>query len=204
MEREVEMMYGILVDGAREFWKNVSVVARLEGSMKRISDELNLVKIDLNPMQSIETLRKTLEASQERFDNEITPAIEKADKAVQKYGFSSYMDLMAAMMQLSKSIVATCKKIKELSTIEDEIEAMDDLLEIYEPIVNEMLPTVQNALVETLPSETFDEMDENKSLEGLVKFITTWKNVQSLEDYIRNEVYKLYSDEKIKQIFIQK
>ena len=204
MEREVEMMYGILVDGAREFWKNVSVVARLEGSMKRISDELNLVKIDLNPMQSIETLRKTLEASQERFDNEITPAIEKADKAVQKYGFSSYMDLMAAMMQLSKSIVATCKKIKELSTIEDEIEAMDDLLEIYEPIVNEMLPTVQNALVENLPSETFDEMDENKSLEGLVKFITTWKNVQSLEDYIRNEVYKLYSDEKIKQIFIQK
>lgn len=83
------------------------------------------------------------------------------------------MGLMAAMMRLSKTIVATSKKIKELSAIEEEIEEMDDLLEIYEPIVNEMLPTVQNALVKTLPTDTFDDMDEDKGLEGLVKFITT-------------------------------
>lgn len=124
-------------------------------------------------MQSIDSLRQTLEACQERFDNKINPAVEAADQAVQEYGFSSYMDLMAAMMRLSKTIVATSKKIKELSMIEEEIEEMDDLLEIYEPIVNEMLPTVQNALVETLPSDTFDDMEDDEGLEGLVKFITT-------------------------------
>ncbi|MCR5658180.1 MAG: hypothetical protein K6G25_02505 [Bacteroidales bacterium] len=124
-------------------------------------------------MENLDSLRQTLEACQTRFDNEISLAIEAADEAVQKYGFSSYMDLMAAMMRLSKSIVATCKRIKELSTIEDEIEEMDDLLEVYEPIVNEMLPTVQNALVETLPSDTFDDMEDDEGLEGLVKFITT-------------------------------
>jgi len=124
-------------------------------------------------METLDSLRQTLEACQTRFDNEIGPAVEAADEAVQEYGFSSYMDLMATMMRLSKTIVATCKKIKELSTIEDEIEEMDDLLEIYEPIVNEMLPTVQNALVEALPSDTFDDMNDDKGLEGLVKFITT-------------------------------
>ena len=124
-------------------------------------------------METIDSLRQTLEACQKRFDDEITPAIEEADKAVIEYGFSSYMDLMAAMMQLSKTVVAACKKIKELSTIEDEIEEMDELLEIYEPIVNKMLPTVQNVLVETLPSETFDDMEGDKGLEGLAKFITT-------------------------------
>lgn len=130
-------------------------------------------RIDSTPMRSLDSLRQTLEACQTRFDNEISPAIEAADEAVQEYGFGSYVDLMTAMMQLSKTIVSTCKKIKELSTIEDEIKDMDDLLEIYEPIVNEMLPTVQNALVETLPSETFDEMEDDKGLDGLVKFITT-------------------------------
>ena len=124
-------------------------------------------------MENLYSLRQTLEACQTRFDNKISPAIEAADQAVQEYGYSFYMDLMAAMMQLSKCIVATSKKIKELSTIEEEIEEMDDLLVVYEPIVNEMLPTVQNALVETLPSDTFDDMDEDKGLEGLVKFITT-------------------------------
>ena len=124
-------------------------------------------------MPDLEQLRQTLEASQECFDNKISPAIEAADQAVQEYGFNSYMDLMAAMMQLSKTIVATSKKIKELSTIEEEIEELDDLLEVFEPIVNEILPTVQNVLVETLPSDTFDEMEDDKGLEGLVKFITT-------------------------------
>ena len=124
-------------------------------------------------METINSLRHTLEACQTRFDNEISPAIEAADNAVQEYGFSSYSDMMASMMQLSKSIVVTCKKIKELSTIEDEIEEMNDLLETYEPIVNKMLPTVQNVLVETLPSETFEDIEDDKGLEGLVKFITT-------------------------------
>lgn len=124
-------------------------------------------------MGDIHSLRQTLEACQERFDNKISPAIEAADHVVQEYGFSSYMDLMAAMMRLSKTIVATSKKIKELSTIEDEMEEMDNLLEIYEPIVNEMLPTVQNAMVETLPSDTFDDMEDDSGLEDLVKFITT-------------------------------
>lgn len=124
-------------------------------------------------METLDSLRQTLEACQTRFDNKINPAIEAADQAVQEYGFSSYMDLMAAMMRLSKTIVAASKKIKELSTFEEEIEEMDDLLEIYEPIVNEMLPTVQNALVETLPSDTFDDMEDDEGLEGLVKFITT-------------------------------
>ena len=124
-------------------------------------------------MSDLYLLRQTLEACQTRFDNKISPAIEAADQAVQEYGFSSYMDLMAAMMRLSKTIVATSKKIKELSMIEEEIEEMDDLLEVYEPIVNEMLPTIQNALIETLPSDTFDDMDEDKGMEGLVKFITT-------------------------------
>lgn len=120
----------------------------------------------------IHSLRQTLEACQERFDNKLNPAVEAADQVVQQYGFGSYMDLMAAMMRLSKSIVAISKKIKELSMIEDEIEEMDELLKTYEPIVNEMLPTIQNALVETLPSDTFDDVEEDKGLEGLVKFIT--------------------------------
>ena len=124
-------------------------------------------------MEDIHSLRQTLEACQARFDNKISPAIEAADQAVQEYGFSSYMDLMAEMMRLSKTIVAASKKIKELSTIEDEIDEMDDLLEIYEPIVNEMLPTVQNAMVDTLPSDTFNDMDEDRGLEDLVKFMTT-------------------------------
>lgn len=124
-------------------------------------------------MEDIHSLRQTLEACQARFDNKISPAIEAADQAVQEYGFSSYMDLMAEMMRLSKTIVAASKKIKELSTIEDEIEEMDDLLGTYEPIVNKMLPTVQNVLVETLPSETFEDMENDKGMEGLVKFITT-------------------------------
>lgn len=124
-------------------------------------------------MSDLEHLRQTIEACQECFDNKISPAMEAADQAVQEYGFSSYMDLMAAMMRLSKTIVAASKKIKELSTIEEEIEEMDDLLEIYEPIVNEMLPTVQNAMVETLPPDTFDDMEDDNGLEDLVKFITT-------------------------------
>ena len=124
-------------------------------------------------METLDTLRQILEDCHGRFDKQISPAIEAADQAVQEYGFSSYMDLMAAMMQLSKCIVATSKKIKELSTIEEEIEEMDDLLEIYEPIVNEMLPTVQNAMVETLPSDTFNDMEDDNGLEDLVKFITT-------------------------------
>ena len=124
-------------------------------------------------MENIDSLRQTLEVCQGRFDKKISPAMEAADKAVQEYGFSSYMDLMAAMMRLSKTIVAASKKIKEQSTIEEEIEEMDDLLEIYEPIVNEMLPTVQNAMVETLPPDTFDDMEDDNGLEDLVKFITT-------------------------------
>lgn len=124
-------------------------------------------------MIEIDSLRQTLEVCQTRFDNEISPAVEAADVAVQEFGFGSYSDMSAAMMHLSKTIVATCKRIKELSTIEDEIEEMDDLLGTYEPIVNKMLPTVQNVLVETLPSETFEDMENDKGLEGLVKFITT-------------------------------
>lgn len=124
-------------------------------------------------MIEIDSLRQTLEACQTRFDNEISPAVKAADDAVQEFGFGSYSDMSAAMMQLSKTIVSTCKRIKELSTIKDEIEEMDDLLGTYEPIVNEMLPTVQNVLVETLPSETFEDMENDKGLEGLVKFITT-------------------------------
>ena len=124
-------------------------------------------------MENLDSLRQTLEVCQGRFDKKISPAMEAADKAVQEYGFSSYMDLMAAMMRLSKTIVAASKKIKEQSTIEEEIEEMDDLLEIYEPIVNEMLPTVQNAMVETLPPDTFDDMEDDNGLEDLVKFITT-------------------------------
>ena len=124
-------------------------------------------------MGDIHSLRQTLEACQKRFDNEITPAIEEADKAVQQHGFSSYMDLMAEMMQLSKTIVTTCKKIKEISTIEDEIEEMNELLEVHEPIVNEMLPTVQDSLVDILPPEAFDDMEDEKSMKDVVKFITT-------------------------------
>ena len=55
-------------------------------------------------MESLDSLRQTLEACQTRFDSKINPAIEAADQAVQEYGFSSYMDLMAAMMCLSKTI----------------------------------------------------------------------------------------------------
>lgn len=124
-------------------------------------------------MKELESARQDMEYCSAKLDNEIFPVIEEVDRMLEQYGFRSYMDLMAAMMQLSKCIVATSKKIKELSTIEEEIEEMDDWLEIYEPIVNEMLPTVQNALVETLPPDTFDDMDEDKGLEDLVKFMTT-------------------------------
>lgn len=76
-------------------------------------------------------------------------------------------------MQLSKTIIVPCKKIKELSTIEGEIEEMDDLLETFEPIVNEMLPTVQNVLVDTLPTEIFENIEDDNGLKDLVKLITT-------------------------------
>ena len=124
-------------------------------------------------MPNLDQLRVTLESYQSQFDNEIAPAFEDADKTVQQHGFGSYMELIVAMMELSKKTVSTCKQIKALSTIEDEIEDMDELLKVYEPIVNELLPTVQNCLVDILPPETFEDMEEDKSLEGLVKFMTT-------------------------------
>ena len=122
-------------------------------------------------MLDLDSFRQALQVCQNRFDDEICPAIDAADEAVQEYGFNSYSEMMATMMQLSKTIVATCKKIKEVSAIEDEIEEMDELLKLCEPIVNEMLPTVQNVLVETLPSEAFEDIEYDKGMEGLVKFI---------------------------------
>ena len=123
-------------------------------------------------MQELERARKTLEHCTDRLDNEIFPAMEEVDRMVEQYGFGSYMEMVTSMMTTSKTLVQACKSIKERSAIEEEIEEVDELLEAFEPLVNDMLPNIQNSLLDALPSEAFDDSDNDPAIHGLVKFIT--------------------------------
>ncbi len=130
-------------------------------------------------MQALEKSRKTLDECSEYFDKIILPAFEKADRSVSKYGFSSYFEMAATMMEKAKTIIRACKSIKAQSTIEEEIEDMDDLLEVYEPMVNDMLPNIQNALVDALPIEIHNDRasgvelyDDLNSVNGLMRLMT--------------------------------
>ena len=91
---------------------------------------------------------------------------------LEQYGFRSYMEMMTVMMTATKALVKACKTIKERSDIEEEIVEVDNLLETFDPLVNDMLPSIQNSLVDALPSETFDDSGNDPTIQGLVKFIT--------------------------------
>ncbi len=130
-------------------------------------------------MQALEKSRKTLVECSEYFDNIILPAFEEAEKLVAKYGFDSYCEMVATMMEKAKTIIRACISIKAQSTIEEEIEDMKDLLEVYEPMVNDILPNIQNALVDTLPIEIHNDRasgvelyDDLNSVNGLMRLMT--------------------------------
>lgn len=125
-------------------------------------------------MKALEQQRMELELLLKRYDDVIAPSFEAADKAVGKYGFGSYVEMCTAMMQMVKRIVALAKSIKESSGIAEDVGGMDldDILECYEPMVNTMIPGVQNSLIDTFPAETFDEADSDEQLGHLVKFMT--------------------------------
>ena len=123
-------------------------------------------------MEELEKCRKKLAGCVSHVYDAVFPAMEEADKAVAKYGFASYMDMETSMLEATKGAMQMARKIKAMTTIEEEKEDMDELLETFGPLINETLPSIQNALVDTLPSDTFDDSVDDPSINGLVKFIT--------------------------------
>ena len=123
-------------------------------------------------MEELENCRKTLAGCVSHVYDVVFLAMEEADKSVAKYGFASYMDMETSMLEATKRAMQMARKIKAMTTIEEEKEDMDELLENFGPLINETLPSIQNALVDTLPSDAFDDSDDNPSINGLVKFIT--------------------------------
>ena len=64
------------------------------------------------------------------------------------------------------------RKIKVMTTIEEEKGDMEELLENFGPLINEILPSIQNALVDSFSIEDFDNSGSDPSVSGLVRFIT--------------------------------
>ena len=123
-------------------------------------------------MEELENYRKTLADCVSHVYDVVFPAMEEADKAVAKYGFSSYMDMNASMLKATKRAMQMAREIKAMTNIEEEKEDMDELLDNFGPLINEALPSIQNALVDTLPRDTFDDSEEDPFINGLVRFIT--------------------------------
>ena len=59
-----------------------------------------------------------------------------------------------------------------MTTIEEERKDMEELLENFGPLINEILPSIQNALVDSFSVEDFDDLENDPAVSGLVKFIT--------------------------------
>ena len=123
-------------------------------------------------MEELENYRKTLSDCISHVYDVIFPANEEVDKVVAKYGFSSYMDMSVSMLEATKRAMQMARKIKAMTTIEEEKEDMDELLDNFGTLINEALPTVQNALVDSFSVEDFDDLENDPAVSGLVKFIT--------------------------------
>ena len=122
-------------------------------------------------MIELENYRKTLVACVNHVYNVVFPAMEEVDKAVAKYGFTSYMDMETSMLEATKLAMQMDRKIKAMTTIEEEKEDMDELLENFGPLINETLPSIQNALVDSFSIEDFDNLGSDPTVSGLVRFI---------------------------------
>ena len=123
-------------------------------------------------MEELENCRKALSDCINHVYNVIFPANEEVDKVVAKYGFSSYMDMSVSMLEATKRAMQMARKIKAMTTIEEEKEDMDELLDNFGPLINEALPTIQNALVDSFSAEDFANSENDPAVSGLVKFIT--------------------------------
>ncbi len=122
-------------------------------------------------MKELENCRKTLAACVSHVYDVVFPAMEEVDKAVAKYGFTSYMDMETSMLEVTKLAMQMARKIKAMTTIEEEKEDMDELLENFGPLINETLPSIQNALVDSFSIEDFDNLGSDPTVSGLVRFI---------------------------------
>ena len=122
-------------------------------------------------MKELENCRKTLAACVSHVYDVVFPAMEEVDKAVAKYGFTSYMDMETSMLEVTKLAMQMARKIKAMTTIEEEKEDMDELLENFGPLINETLPSIQNALVDSFSIEDFDNLGNDPTVSGLVRFI---------------------------------
>ena len=58
-----------------------------------------------------------------------------------------------------------------MTTIEEERKDMEELLENFGPLINEILPSIQNALVDNFSVEDFDNSGSDSAVSGLVRFI---------------------------------
>lgn len=123
-------------------------------------------------MNELENYRKALATCVSHVYDVVFPAMEEADKAVAKYGFTSYMDMETSMLEATKRAMQMARKIKAMTTIEEERGDMEELLENFGPLINEILPSIQNALVDSFSIEDFDNSGSDPSVSGLVRFIT--------------------------------
>lgn len=123
-------------------------------------------------MKELENCRKTLAACVSHVYDVVFPAMEEADKAVTKYGFASYMDMETSMLETTKQAMQMARKVKAMTTIVEEREDMDELLENFGPLINEILPSIQNALADSFSVEDFDDSGSDPTVSGLVRFIT--------------------------------
>ena len=123
-------------------------------------------------MSELENYRKTLSDCISHVYDVIFPANEEVDKVVAKYGFSSYMDMNASMLEATKRAMQMARKIKAMTTIEEEKEDMDEFLDIFGPLIDEALPTIQNALADSFTIEDFDDSENDSKTNDLVRFIT--------------------------------
>lgn len=123
-------------------------------------------------MSELENYRKTLSDCISHVYDVIFPANEEVDKVVAKYGFSSYMDMNASMLEATKRAMQMARKIKAMTTIEEEKEDMDEFLDIFGPLIDEALPTIQNALADSFTIEDFDDSENDSKTNDLMRFIT--------------------------------
>lgn len=123
-------------------------------------------------MKELENCRKTLAACVSHVYDVVFPAMEEADKAVTKYGFASYMDMETSMLETTKQAMQMARKVKAMTTIVEEREDMDELLENFGPLINEILPSIQNALADSFSVEDFDDSGSDPTVSGFVRFIT--------------------------------
>ena len=109
-------------------------------------------------MNELENYRKTLATCVSHVYDVVFPAMEE--------------DMDTSMLEATKRAMQMARKIKAMTTIEEERGDMEELLENFGPLINEILPSIQNALVDSFSIEDFDNSGSDPSVSGLVRFIT--------------------------------